>query len=49
MNKDFGLKKYWFYLESHIYVSIKENQMLLYDTHTNINFFVKSLKVIQGQ
>ena len=46
MNKDFGLKKYWFYLESHIYVSIKENQMLLYDTHTNINFFVKSLKVI---
>jgi len=46
MNKDVVLKKYWFYLESHIYVSIKKNQMLLYDTHTNVNFLVKSLKVI---
>lgn len=46
MNKDFGLKKYWFYLESHIYVSIKKNQMLLYDTHANFYFLVESLQAI---
>lgn len=30
-------KKYWFYLESHIYVDFKPNMMLLYDTHTGQN------------
>lgn len=33
---------YWFFLESHIYVSIKSNAMLLYDTHTGKDIYVES-------
>lgn len=40
-------KNYWFFLESHIYVSIKSNAMLLYDTHTGKNLYVESAVAIQ--
>ena len=39
--------KYWFFLGSHIYVSIKSCAMLLYDTHTGKNLFVESMVAIQ--
>lgn len=39
--------KYWFYLESHIYVSFKSNEILLYDTHTGKSMIVKSAPCIQ--
>lgn len=39
--------KYWFFLESHIYVSIKSNAMLLYDTHTGKNLYIESAEAIQ--
>lgn len=39
--------KYWFFLESYIYVSIKANGMLLYDTHTGMNLYIKSAVAIQ--
>lgn len=39
--------KYWFFLESHIYVSVKANAMLLYDTHTGEDFYVESMTAIQ--
>lgn len=39
--------KYWFFLESHIYVSIKPNAMLIYDTHTGKKLYVKSMAAIQ--
>lgn len=40
------MKKYWFYLESYIYVSFKTNKMLLYDTHTGLSTIVESQEVI---
>lgn len=40
-------KRYWFFLESHIYVSIKSDGMLLYDTHTGKNLYVESVVAIQ--
>lgn len=39
--------KYWFFLESHIYASIKPNAMLLYDTHTGKSLYVTSAVAIQ--
>lgn len=39
--------KYWFFLESHIYVSVKANAMLLYDTHTGEDLYVESMTAIQ--
>ena len=30
------MKKYWFFLYSHIYVNFKTDKMLLYDTHTGL-------------
>jgi len=39
--------KYWFFLESHIYVSIKSCAMLLYDTHTGKSLYVESMVAIQ--
>lgn len=39
--------KYWFFLESYIYVSIKANGILLYDTHTGTDLYVKSAVAIQ--
>jgi len=41
------MKKYWFFLESHVYVSIKHNVMLLYDTHTGKDLHVVSLAGIK--
>ena len=39
--------KYWFFLESYIYVSIKSHAMLLYDTHSGKNLYVESPVAIQ--
>lgn len=39
--------KYWFFLESYIYVNIKANSILLYDTHTGTNLYVESAVAIQ--
>lgn len=41
------MNKYWFFLESHIYVSVKPNAMLLYDTHTGRDLYVESMIAIQ--
>ena len=38
---------YWFFLNAHIYVSIKPNAMLLYDTHTGEDLYVESMTAIQ--
>ena len=35
-------KKFWFFLESHVFVSIKTNEMLIYDTHTGKSLCVDS-------
>ena len=40
-------KSFWFFLESYIYVTIKSNVMLVYDTHTGKNLSVKSEVAIQ--
>lgn len=40
-------RKFWFFLESHIYVSFKENKMLLYDTHSGKSLFVTGSEPIQ--
>lgn len=40
-------KKFWFFLESHIYVNNKSDEMLLYDTHTGTDLYVKSAVAIQ--
>jgi len=40
-------KSFWFFLESYIYVTIKSNILLVYDTHTGNNFSVKSEVAIQ--
>ncbi len=40
-------KKFWFFLESYIYVSIKTDSMLLYDTHTGNKIHLESVQPIQ--
>ena len=39
--------KYWLLLESYIYVNIKANGILLYDTHTGTNLYVEAAVAIQ--
>lgn len=39
--------KFWFYLESYIYVCIKDKVMLLYDTHNGRHLHFKSTKALQ--
>lgn len=41
------MKKYWFFLYSHIYVSFKTNTMLLYDTHKGLKIVTSSCEAIQ--
>ena len=40
-------KNFCFFLESHIYVSFKEDKMLLYDTHSGKSLFVVESEPIQ--
>lgn len=41
------MKKYWFFLYSHIYVSFKADIMLLYDTHKGLKIVTSSYEAIQ--
>lgn len=40
-------KKFWFFIKSHIYVNIKSNAVLLYDTHTGKDLYIESDSAIQ--
>lgn len=40
-------KKFWFFLESHVYVNIKSNTILLYDTYTGKNLYLESTVGVQ--
>lgn len=40
-------KKYWFFLESYIYVNIKSSVVLLYDTHSGRTINVESVVAVQ--
>lgn len=40
-------KKYWFFLESYIYVNIKSSVVLLYDTYSGKNISVESVVAVQ--
>lgn len=39
--------KYWFYLNSYIYICIKSQGMIVYDTHTGKHLCIESLDAIQ--
>lgn len=41
------MKKYWFFLYSHIYVNFKTDKMLLYDTHTGLKIVTSSYEAIR--